>query len=76
MGAGVIAGMGGGGAARTAGNSEELAVEWACAVGAASGDWGSGCACDAVVANAFKSFGLGSRCAAVFEARHGWPGRC
>ena len=31
-----MAGMGGGGAARTAGNSEELAVEWACAVGAAS----------------------------------------
>jgi hypothetical protein len=76
VGAGVMAGMGGGGAARTAGNSEELAVEWACAVGAASGDWGSGCAGDAVVANAFKSFGLGSRCAAVFEARHGWLGRC
>jgi hypothetical protein len=59
VGAGVMAGMGGGGAARTAGNSEELAVEWDCAVGAASGDWGSGCAGDAVVANAFKSFGLG-----------------
>jgi hypothetical protein len=69
-------GMGGGGAARTAGNSEELAVEWACVVGAASGDWGSGCADDAVVANAFKSLAWEVVVQRFFQARHGWLGRC